>query len=80
MTCAIEPKVRSTAVGDMSPQNKLFAAISILQAYILAEDSLIYPDKVFGINHMPSPSLEMVERLLQDLIPALDFEHGSDKA
>ena len=65
-------KVRSTPPEGMSPNEKLFTAISIVQAYILAEDSNCIPNKMFGNNHFKQPSLEMVERLLMDIVPDIE--------
>lgn len=65
-------KVRSTPPEEMSPIDKIFAAISIVQAYILAEESDCLPDKMFGNNHFKQPSLEMVERLLMDIVPDIE--------
>lgn len=65
----LSTKTRSTSPKDMSLDQKLFAAISIVQAYILAEDTACIPDQMFGVNYLKQPSLEMAERLLMDIVP-----------
>ena len=39
---------RSRRVSEMRPDEKLFAAISILQAHILAKDTALIPEKLFA--------------------------------
>lgn len=57
---------------DFTSQQKLFAAVSIIQSHILAEDTALNADRLFGNYHMPMPALEVAERLLIDIAPDLE--------
>lgn len=49
--------------------DKLCAAISILQAAILADDTTLEPKSIFGQTFfMPRAGLEMAERLLVEVL------------
>ena len=74
MSLAIRETIasRSKTAAEMGSKEKLFTAISILQAHILAQDSALNAEVLFGINHLNSNGLEMAERLLQDLVIDLD--------
>lgn len=58
---------------ELTPHAKVCTAISIIQNYILAEDSNLHADKLFDDNRfMPMPALEWSTRLLHDVLPELD--------
>ncbi|EGJ21658.1 hypothetical protein RSWS8N_06230 [Cereibacter sphaeroides WS8N] len=50
------------------PYYKLCGAISIVQAHILASDTVLDPEKVFGTHHLPIDALELAARELADLL------------
>lgn len=60
--------------AHMADIDKLCAAMSILQQQILAMDSILDPDTMFGSQHMPSVSLELALRLMSELLPAFEDE------
>lgn len=58
----------------MTDHDKLCAAIGIVQLHILASDSVLIPEKMFGLNYMPNAALELAEKLLVEVLPtALDW-------
>ncbi len=57
----------------MTPHSKLMAVISILQKEILARDTSLVPDKLFGGGHMDTPALELAEQMLRELLPIVDL-------
>ena len=59
-------------VSNMTPQEKLIAAMSIIQNSILAEDSRCDPGKMFTQRHFPTAGLELAEKLLADVLPLMD--------
>ena len=74
-TCTHPAKNRELTIDD-----KLCIAISILQAKILANDTALKPDSMFGITfNMPTPALEMAERLLVEVLHDLPDNLGQKK-
>ena len=59
-------------VSTMTPQEKLIAAMSIIQHSILAEDSACIPDKMFPRRYFQTSGLELAEKLLADVLPVMD--------
>ncbi|MAC77565.1 MAG: hypothetical protein CML66_05830 [Rhodobacteraceae bacterium] len=59
-------------IGDLTPNEKLCAAMSIIQAEILARDSLYIPEKMFQNRFFRTSGLELAEKLLAELLPELD--------
>lgn len=59
-------------LSTMTPQEKLIAAMSIIQHSILAEDSKCNPGKMFTQRHFPTAGLELAEKLLADVLPLMD--------
>ena len=59
-------------VSTMTPQDKLVAAMSIIQHNILAEDSACIPDKMFPRRYFQTSGLELAEKLLADVLPLMD--------
>lgn len=58
----------------MSDQDKLCAAMSIIQQHILALDTNVDPKDMFGSQHMPGPSLELALSLMSDALEGLEVE------
>ncbi|MDU9004041.1 hypothetical protein [Sedimentitalea todarodis] len=56
-----------------SPYANLCAAISILQTHIMATDSVSDPVATFGSNYMPTPSLELCENMLTELLKDVEL-------
>lgn len=56
----------------MSDYDKLCTAVSILQMHILAMDTVLDPGKMFGVNHMKTPALEMALQLMTDALDGAD--------
>lgn len=48
----------------MTAEDKLLSAISILQMHVLASETALNPEKMFGTYHMPHAGLEGVVHLL----------------
>ncbi len=57
------------SIENMTPHDRLVAAISIVQHAILAEDASVDADKLFKPGgHFATASLELAERMLMDLL------------
>ncbi|MFV0293230.1 MAG: hypothetical protein ACK5II_08445 [Paracoccus sp. (in: a-proteobacteria)] len=56
----------------MTAYGKTCTAISILQQHILAKDSALLPEKMFGDHYMPSLAIEQAVALLIDVLPDIE--------
>lgn len=63
----------------MTPHDKLIAAMSIIQADILARDSACIPDKMFPTRYFETSALELAERMLADILPEIEQLDVADK-
>ena len=57
--------------NPMSPHDKLCVAISIIQTHILASDSALIPEKMFGAWHFETSGLEFANRLMVEVLSYL---------
>lgn len=57
--------------NQLSDHDKLCAAISIVQAHILALHSTLDAEKMFGHLHMAPPALELAERMMCDVLDGI---------
>lgn len=56
----------------MTSMDKLCIAISIVQQNILAQDSALIPDRLFGPDYMRTGALEMAVRLMCECLGDLE--------
>lgn len=59
-------------IQTLTPHQRLCAAISIIQREILARDSALIPEKMFGKASMADPALELANSLLVELLPDVE--------
>jgi len=57
-----------TGVRSKTPHDKVCTAISILQAHILAADSALIPEKIWGHQYMRALGLEQAVKLLIEVL------------
>ena len=57
---------------DRSAFDRICIAISLIQSAILARDTALLPDVMFGSAYMPSLTLEEAERLLRSVVDEVD--------
>ena len=55
-----------------TPHENLCAAISIIQAHILAEDSTVNAESMFGVNYLRGAGLEVAVAMLVPVIELLE--------
>jgi hypothetical protein len=58
---------------EMDVPTRIHAAVSILQAQILAQHTALNPAHSFGTDYMPTPSLEVCERLLVSVLQEIEI-------
>lgn len=63
-------------IETMNSHDKLCAAMAIMQAHILASDTTLNAEALFGLSHFETAGLELAERLLDDCLP--DIERACD--
>ena len=55
-----------------SPHENICAAVSIIQAHILAEDSTVNAESMFGVNYFKGAGLEVAVAMLVPVIERLE--------
>ncbi|SDY17986.1 hypothetical protein [Citreimonas salinaria] len=60
------------ALEDETSQDRLFAAIGILQAHYLAGDTALNAEKIFGQSYCQDSGIEHVIHILIDLLPVVE--------
>lgn len=66
------PKFEFRDVKLHSPHENICAAVSILQAHILAEDSTMNAESMFGDNYFKGAGLEVAVAMLVPVIEQLE--------
>lgn len=61
-----------------NPVDRLMAAIAILQAHYLAQDTNLNAEHIFGSMHMKSEGIEHVIRILIEVLEFVDDAVGDD--
>ncbi|MES2844858.1 MAG: hypothetical protein V4747_07520 [Pseudomonadota bacterium] len=53
---------------NRSVHDRLCSALGIIQTRIMADDSALIPEKMFGTSFMPSSALEEAERIIRSCL------------
>ena len=66
------PRITPAIPSSMTTHQRVMAAISILQARMLADESPVSGEDVWGAFHLQTPSLELAIQLLIDTLPEVE--------